>query len=154
MIFYFCLTGNKPDLKAKLRHLPSNSPIPQILKKDISSPDDIRTLVDSFYEKVKTDERIGFIFNDIAKVDWAKHLPRMYAFWDFLLLDMDTYRGNPIEPHSALHQKIRLTAEHFDRWLELFQATIDEHFEGAKAENAKFRAFSISEIWKSKFSML
>jgi hemoglobin len=122
------------------------------MKPDISTSADIRILIDTFYEKVQTDVVIGFIFNEIAHVNWAHHLPIMYAFWEFLLLDTpDAYRGNPIQKHLDLHQKIPLKAEYFDRWLSLFQTTVDELFEGPMAENAKFRAFAISETWKPKF---
>jgi hemoglobin len=122
------------------------------MKPDITTPADIRALIDNFYEKVQADDVIGFIFNDIAHVNWAHHLPIMYAFWEFLLLGTpDAYRGNPIQKHFDLHQKIPLKAAYFDRWLSLFQGSIDELFEGPGAENAKFRAFAISETWKPKF---
>ena len=122
------------------------------MKPDISSRDDIRQLIDQFYEKVKDDAVIGFIFNDVAHVDWAHHLPKMYAFWEFLLLGTpDAYQGNPIQKHLDLHQKVPLKVAHFDRWLLLFQSTVDELFEGPGAEDAKFRAFAISETWKPKF---
>ena len=42
------------------------------MKKDITTSEDIRTLIDAFYNKVKVDEVIGYIFNDIAQVDWPK----------------------------------------------------------------------------------
>jgi hemoglobin len=88
-----------------------------LLKPDINKSEDIRTLIDSFYDKVKSDEVIGYIFNDVAQVDWVRHLPRMYAFWEFLLLGKDTYQGNPMEVHQKLHQQIKLTEQHFDQWL-------------------------------------
>ena len=122
------------------------------MKPDISNPNDIRALIDSFYKKVQADDAIGFIFNDVAHVDWSHHLPVMYAFWEFLLLGTpDAYRGNPIQKHLDLHQKIPLKAEYFDRWLSLFQASVDELFEGPVAKDAKFRAYAISETWKPKF---
>ena len=122
------------------------------MKPDISNPVDIRTLIDTFYTKVQTDELIGFIFNEIAQVNWSHHLPVMYAFWEFLLLGTpDAYRGNPIQKHFDLHQKFPLKIEHFDRWVNLFQTTVDEIFEGPVAESAKFRAFAIAETWKPKF---
>jgi hemoglobin len=122
------------------------------MKNDLKNAADIKALIDQFYEKVRADETIGYIFNDIAQVDWAQHLPVMYAFWEFLLLDAtDGYRGNPIQKHFDLHAKHPLKAAHFDRWLQLFQATVDELFEGPAAENAKFRAFAIAETWKPKF---
>ena len=119
---------------------------------DISTPADIRLLIDTFYAKVQADDVLGPIFNDIAHVDWPHHLPIMYAFWEFLLLGSpDGYRGNPIQKHFDLHQKHPLKAEYFDRWLDLFKGSVDELFEGPAAENAKFRAFAISETWKPKF---
>jgi hemoglobin len=121
-------------------------------KTDISAAADIKILIDAFYAKVQADDVIGYIFNDIAKVDWAHHLPVMYAFWEFLLLgNADAYRGNPIQKHFDLHQKHPLKAEHFDRWVALFQATVDELFAGPAADNAKFRAWAIAETWKPKF---
>ncbi|HEY3387873.1 MAG TPA: group III truncated hemoglobin [Saprospiraceae bacterium] len=122
------------------------------MKKDITSSEDIKTLVDSFYEKVKADEVIGFIFNDVAQVDWPKHLPRMYAFWEFLLLGKDTYQGNPMEVHRKLHSIIPLTEAHFTRWLQLFHKTVDENFEGLVAEDAKNRSSLIVMTWKPKFA--
>lgn len=122
------------------------------MKPDISNSADIRTLIDAFYEKVKKDEVIGFIFNDVAQVDWPHHLPIMYSFWEFLLLGTpDAYRGNPIQKHLDLHLKIPLKNEHFDRWVSLFQSTVDELFEGPNAESAKFRGYAIAETWKPKF---
>ncbi|MCW5922305.1 MAG: group III truncated hemoglobin [Saprospiraceae bacterium] len=119
---------------------------------DISSPADIKTLIDAFYAKVQADDVLGHIFNEVAQVNWPHHLPIMYAFWEFLLLgNADAYRGNPIQKHVDLHQKHPLKAEHFDRWLSLFQATVDEHFTGPVADDAKFRAWAIAETWKPKF---
>jgi hemoglobin len=119
---------------------------------DITTPADVRLLIDTFYEKVQSDDTIGFIFNDIAHVDWAHHLPIMYAFWEFTLLgNGDTYRGNPMQKHRELHEKIPLKAAYFDRWVALFQSTVDTLFVGPVAEQAKFRAFAISETWKPKF---
>jgi hemoglobin len=122
------------------------------MKPDISTSADVKTLIDSFYEKVKADEVIGYIFNDIAKVDWPHHLPRMYAFWEFLLLGKDTYQGNPMEVHQKLHRMVPLTEDHFDRWLKLFHETVDEHFEGLVAQDAKTRSGLIVLTWKPKFS--
>lgn len=121
------------------------------MKPDITTRDDIKYLIDTFYEKVKADPVIGYIFNDIAHVDWPKHLPVMYDFWEFLLLNGKNYTGNPIQKHFDLHDKHPLTAEHFDRWLVLFQATVDELFSGQTADEAKNRAAAIAGVWKPKF---
>ena len=119
---------------------------------DITTSDDIKLLIDTFYTKVREDDVIGYIFNDIARVDWVKHLPRMYAFWEFLLIGGQSYQGNPIEPHRKLHAMVPLTASHFERWLALFQQTVDELFQGLTAEEAKNRARLIAMTWQPKFS--
>ena len=121
------------------------------MKTDITTRADIERLIDAFYDHVKADPLIGYIFNDIARVDWSHHLPVMYDFWEFLLLNGENYRSNPIQKHFDLHAKHRLRAEHFDRWLSLFQSTVDEHFAGPRADDAKFRAYAIAETWKPKF---
>ena len=48
--------------------------------KDISNRGDIEVLVNSFYDKVLVDATIGYLFTDIAAVDWILHLPKMYRF--------------------------------------------------------------------------
>jgi len=121
------------------------------MKHDILFPQDIKLLIDTFYARVTQDEVICYIFNDVVKVNWPEHLPKMYAFWEFLLLGSNTYRGNPIEKHIALHRIEPLQTAHFDRWIALFNTAVDDLFEGPKAEDAKFRAFSIAEVWKPKF---
>ena len=119
---------------------------------DIKDTDDIKTLIDTFYQTVTADALLGPVFNEIAHVNWDHHLPVMYAFWDFLLLGGKQYTGNPIQKHFDLHQRYPLSAEHFDRWLMIFQQTVDQLFAGKVADDAKFRAFAISETWKPKFS--
>src|SRR4051812_13397561 len=101
--------------------------------RDITTAEDIRTLVDSFYEKVPRDELLAPIFNDVARVDWAEHLPIMYRFWESMLLGAGTYQGAAFPKHALLP----LQKEHFTRWLTLFVETVNAHFTGPKAEEAK-----------------
>ncbi len=64
-------------------------------RRDISTEEDIKTLVDSFYERVNSDELLSPIFNQMTQVNWDEHLPTMYQFWSSLLLRSNTYRGQP-----------------------------------------------------------
>jgi len=48
--------------------------------RDIKTYEDIKQLVDSFYQKVVSDDKIGYIFTEIQRVNWDYHLPRMYSF--------------------------------------------------------------------------
>lgn len=115
------------------------------MKPDIKTREDVQLLVDSFYHIVRKDEVIGFLFNDVAKVDWETHLPKMYNFWESLLLGYGTYKGNPMQKHLALNQLEPLKPVHFERWIEIWEHTIDLHFEGEIADGAKKRGRAIKD---------
>ena len=120
------------------------------MKKDIESKKDIEVLVDTFYSKVQADDLIGYIFTDIAKVNWEKHLPVMYNFFENMLFYTGSYTGNPMELHKHINRLFPLTAAHFERWELLFTQTVDELFAGEKATLAKQRAMSISAVMQIK----
>ena len=114
------------------------------MRTDIRHRKDIEKLVNSFYDKVKTDKVIGYLFTDVAKVNWELHLPKMYDFWENILFFSANYEGNPMVKHKELHQKSTMTKTHFDHWNQLFIQTVDELFQGKKAEEIKNRALNIS----------
>ena len=120
------------------------------MKKDIENRADIEVLIKGFYDKVKQDLVIGYLFNDVAKVKWAKHLPVMYDFWEGIVFNKNTYTGNPIPVHQKLNTLSPLKQEHFKQWLHLFTTTVDELFEGPKAELAKQRAVGIATVMQIK----
>jgi hemoglobin len=111
---------------------------------DITSRDAIVRLVDAFYARVRGDDLLGPIFDDVARVDWGAHLLKMYDFWETVLFGAGTFRGNPLAVHSALAQKTPLTSREFDRWVALFHATVAELFEGPVADDARLRATRIA----------
>ena len=123
-------------------------------KRTLDSPEAVRFLVDSFYEKVQVDPLIGPIFTDVAQVDWSKHLPKMYAFWESLILGNNAYDGHPFRPHLIVNQKHTLTIEHFDRWLQLFSATLSEKFTGDAADQVRQRATQIALVWNNKLDYI
>lgn len=116
------------------------------MKQDIQHRADIELLVDTFYDKVQKSAIIGFIFNDIAKVNWETHLPKMYSFWASLLLGEYSFKGNPMQQHIALSKLAPLTSTEFDEWLRLFTETVDSLFVGEKADEAKLRAENIAKL--------
>ncbi|MFC6999932.1 group III truncated hemoglobin [Rufibacter roseus] len=117
---------------------------------DITSEKDIKHLVDSFYDKVNQDALLSPIFNDLSKVDWEKHLPIMYRFWDSILLGTADYNGRPFPKHAFLP----VGKEHFAQWLYLFHATVTENFQGPVAEEAKLRAANIARIFLGKIQQI
>lgn len=119
-------------------------------KKDIRKREDIMKLVDSFYEKVRADESLGPIFDQIAHTNWEKHLPVMYDFWENVIFHTGQYTGNPMISHQRVHALQPFTKAHFTRWLELFRATLHECFEGPHTELADQRATSIATVMQLK----
>lgn len=124
------------------------------LKRDILTRADIELLVDTFYSKIKQDQVIGYIFSEVAQLDFDHHLPIMYRFWETTLLGALSYKGNPMTVHMQLDQKEKLTKAHFDRWLQLFSETLDELFEGKVASEAKNRASQIAHLMLYKIEQI
>jgi len=122
------------------------------MKKDITTRKDIELLVDKFYDKIKNDNQIGFIFTDIANVNWEKHLPVMYEFFENMLFYTGSYTGNPMELHKHVNRLFPLTDQHFKRWNSLFSTTVDELFKGDTANLVKMRALSISAVMQIKIA--
>ncbi|MCC9168375.1 group III truncated hemoglobin [Pontibacter harenae] len=120
------------------------------MKKDIENEEDIKLLVDTFYDSVNQDELLAPVFNDFAQVDWEHHLPTMYKFWSSVLLGTTTYNGRPFPKHLRLP----VSRSHFSRWISLFTQTVGDLFEGAKAEEAKHKATNIAHIFQMRMGLL
>lgn len=121
-------------------------------KKDIITREDINHLIIEFYELVKKDTIIGFIFTDVVTINWDHHIPLIVDFWETILLDNPVYKKNAMEVHYALNKKIHLKTEYFSAWLLLFCTTVDKLFEGKIAALAKTRAKSIAAVMEFKMA--
>lgn len=115
---------------------------------DIATLEDIKLLVNTFYAKVQTDDFIGPIFNRKIGNRWPEHLQKMYRFWQTILLKVHSYSGSPFPPHKHLP----IDKAHFDRWMEIFIATVDSLFQGTIADEAKLRAKNIAEMFTYKIN--
>lgn len=118
------------------------------MENKIINIEDIKLLVNTFYGKVRKDELLSEIFNNVIQNRWPEHLEKMYKFWQTILLDEHTYYGSPFLPHANLP----VSEKHFNRWLKLFFTTVDELFEGEKAEEAKWRANKMAEMFQLKIA--
>jgi len=119
-------------------------------RKDITQRKDIERLVNEFYERVKLDQTIGPIFSEVAHVNWDKHLPVMYDFWENIIFQTGNYTGNPMSAHFKIHEKHPFTKAHFTRWLAIFQETLNDCFEGPNTELARQRSLSIATVMEIK----
>ena len=116
------------------------------MKHDISTLDDIKLLVDSFYGKVREDNLLKDIFNERIEDRWPQHLEKMYRFWQTVLLEEHTYFGSPFVPHA----KLPVEQHHFEQWVKIFNNIVDEHFIGEKSERAKLQGQRMAEMFHYK----
>ena len=81
------------------------------MKKDISDIEDIKLMVNAFYDQIRENEVLGPIFNGIIQDRWSQHLEKMYNFWQTILLEEHTYIGSPFHHHA----KLPVDASHFEQ---------------------------------------
>lgn len=117
-------------------------------KQDITTIDDVKLLVDTFYDRVRQDNMLGHIFDSVIQDRWPEHLAKMYSFWQTVLLEEHTYHGSPFVPHA----KLPVMAEHFERWIELFCTTADELFVGQTTERAKWQGERMATMFLAKIT--
>ena len=95
---------------------------------------------DGFYDQVRADPLLGPVFNQRIS-DWGPHLEQMRLFWSSVALMSGAYHGRPMPKHLPLP----VDARHFDRWLELFEATAAEVCPPVAAAHFVERARRIAE---------
>jgi hemoglobin len=118
-------------------------------KPDIRGIADIRILVDDFYNKVAQDEILAPIFNFRLSSHWEPHLEKMYMFWNAALFGTTGYNGNPFSKHATME----IDQTHFDRWLNMFCSSVDSHFEGPVADEAKKKARAMADMFLRKITI-
>ncbi len=114
--------------------------------RDLDDPQQVAEMVRRFYSDVAQDDLLGPMFNDVARVDWSEHLPKLTDFWCRFLFGLPGYTGNPLRTHQLIHAKRAFTSTHFDRWLYLFYETVDLGWTGANAERAKGFAVRVARV--------
>lgn len=121
-------------------------------RRELAGRAEIEELVDAFYEKVREDALLGFIFTDVAKTNWETHLPKMYGFWETVLFGTGGFAGNPLAAHAKLVPKTAMGREQFDRWLAVFEETVDGLFVGDKAGHIKRCAADMANVIHAKIN--
>jgi len=121
--------------------------------RDIETRSDCERLVRAFYGRALCDPVIGWIFVDVARLDLEAHVPRIASFWETILLGARSYGGGAYAPHAALHVRAPLRSGHFERWLWLWRSTVDELFDGERAELAKVHAQRVAHAFRSRLQL-
>ena len=122
---------------------PAQRPAPT---RDLDDPTEIAEMVRRFYQDVAQDDLLGPIFNDVAAVDWAEHLPKLTGFWCRALLGIEGYRGNPFRAHAEINDQHPFTTQHFERWLQLFGDTLELGWTGPNTDRALALATNVAAV--------
>ncbi|MBT6235878.1 MAG: group III truncated hemoglobin [Bacteroidetes bacterium] len=117
---------------------------------DIRNRNDILLIMNTFYGKLLVDERISYLFTDVAQVKLKEHFPVLIDFWHSMLFGSGTYNRNAMQPHIDLAAKSKLTKEHFNTWIGYLNESIDELHEGKMAHAMKARAQNIASLMEHK----
>ena len=101
---------------------------------DIQTARDVQALVDAFYHKANQDELLAPAFRAAAHVYWPRHLTSFYEFWSTELLSARPATSpRPVPAYLALPR----STPHHNRWVQLFDAAVEERFAGQRAGHAK-----------------
>ena len=97
----------------------------------------MEAMVKEFYTKVVADEMIGHYFikilgDDLKNAKWYEHIKRLTQFWFAMLGRPSSYKGDPVAPHLFVGE---INDKELNRWVELFSATVHEHFDKESAKN-------------------
>jgi hemoglobin len=121
---------------------------------DIATTADCERIVRAFYGKAMEDEKIGWLFVEVAELDLEEHIPKISAFWATNLLGAKSYSGGAFGVHGRLHQKAGgLTQAHFERWLVLWCQTVDELYDGPIAAAAKVHALRVANAFYGRLQL-
>jgi hemoglobin len=103
----------------------------------------IERLVRTFYGRVQADPLIGPVFATRIK-SWEEHIAKLCAFWSSVALMTGRYHGQPM----PLHMNLPIAAEHFDRWIALFEDTANNLCPPAAAAHFVERARRIADSFE------
>jgi hemoglobin len=111
---------------------------------DLDAPEAIDALVERFYARVLRDPLLAPLFTEVAAIDLDHHLPLIKAYWRKMLLGDPGYSRHMMAKHRAVDARRPLEARHYERWLSLFEAALDEGARGPLTERARVLARRIA----------
>jgi hemoglobin len=116
------------------------------MQSDIKTLADVHQLVHTFYGLIREEPLLGPVFEERIQDNWPEHLEKMVRFWQTVLLEERTYFGSPFPPHASLP----VQPVHFERWIQVFEQTVDHLFEGENAQKAKLQGGRMAALFQAK----
>ena len=121
---------------------------------DITNREDIRQLVNMFCKRIKANRTLGPLSASLLE-NWEHNTTMLTDYWN---LSLSNTLGNSTEDCSFLQYEVASlvnniteTRHHVRMWLNLWVATVDDHFIGQAANLAKQNARAISSLLASNF---
>lgn len=118
----------------------------QPILRDLDDRAQIHDLVVLFYREIVFDDLLEPVFDEVAEVDWTSHIPKLIDYWCRVLLGEQGYDGFMLGAHQRVSDIEAFRPEHFDQWFKLWVASIDSHWAGPRAEQAKAHAVHMGGV--------
>ena len=113
--------------------------------RDLADRSDVEALLRRFYGRVLVDDILADPFAEVREVTGLDaHIPVMVDFWETMLFHNHRYSGRVQDVHRPVHDRTKLSARHFIRWLTTWYDTVDDMYTGPMAERAKRAAARIA----------
>lgn len=110
--------------------------------RDIATDNDVGVLVRRFYRAAIPDPLLGPVFGRFG-VDWSRHLPKLIAYWERVLLSRPGLVTHTVAVHGGVQRVAPFGTAEIARWVELWEDAVDEFFVGPVADLAKRRAHQV-----------
>ena len=124
------------------------------MNSDISSRNDIKSIMTKFYDLLLVDKTMMPFFEEIVQENQLEHhLEVITDFWNDILFETNEYHQNVMQKHLQKNAFIKFKKEHFTIWVSYFFKTIDTSFTGDNSERMKARAQSIATIMQLKMNL-
>lgn len=120
--------------------------------RDLDTAEEIFEMVTRQYVDVTQDELLEpyFTFGP-GFMDWQAHIGKVTDYWSHVLLYAPDYEIDVIEAHRPLHGQDPFTPELFDRWLQIFEDTVEGGWTGPNATRVVKRATGMAWAMAQRF---
>lgn len=127
----------------------------------LDNKDYIKTIVEEFYQKAINDFMIGYHFRKIQSSpgdhplqatlgQFAHHLPRIIQFWEIQLLGKTDSQESMNFDLIKVHQALSVRRGEVNRWIMLFQETLNENENHALKDKWNQRVTHFQETFLKK----
>jgi|GEM_PF-786478 len=118
---------------------------PEHRGRDIDTRAEVAEFVERMYRDISQDDLLHHHFETIAKVNWQAHMLMVTDFWSGILFDEEHDDANTvIEAHRGLHDTSAFTVAMFERWLEIFDTSLDGGWIGPNTEQIRKRGYGLA----------